>query len=83
MFGNLPLFQLYPPEHYLSGPELLFKYSPGLITEVTNSLTPQEVLVVLQNKSFKGFYYANKFDWPIKKSFRFETIKFHILSRVK
>ena len=47
-------FQLYPPEHYLSGSELFFEYCPGLIMDVVNCLTPQSVTVVLQSKTFKG-----------------------------
>lgn len=44
---------LYPPEHYLSGPELLFEYDPDLVMKMVNALTPESALLILQSKLFE------------------------------
>lgn len=44
---------LYPPELWLSGPNLTFEYDPNLLSDCINSLNENNVNIVLTAKEFK------------------------------
>jgi len=45
---------LYPEEHYITGPMLLFEYTPDRITELLSLLVPDTVIITLQSKKLQG-----------------------------
>ncbi|XP_059475438.1 nardilysin-like isoform X2 [Neocloeon triangulifer] len=54
--------QKYPSKHYLSGPELYFKYDADAITKCLSYLSPENVNIMILNNNNKEEY-EKKEDW--------------------
>lgn len=55
---------LFPPEDYMTGPELYFEYDPEAIKMVLNSLVPEKMnVMVLCNKLPSNLHYDKTEKW--------------------
>ncbi|KAI5642593.1 insulinase (Peptidase family m16) domain-containing protein [Phthorimaea operculella] len=54
----------YPPEHYITGDRLYYKYDPKGISELLNSMTADSVnIMILSNKHSTPIQYDSKETW--------------------
>nr|XP_037872311.1 nardilysin [Bombyx mori] len=56
--------QFFPPEHYITGDRLYYKYDPKGITELLDCMTADRVnIMILSNKHSKPIAYDSKEKW--------------------
>ncbi|XP_013184144.2 nardilysin [Amyelois transitella] len=73
--------QYYPPQHYITGDRLYYKYDPKGITELLDCMRPDTVnILIMSNKHSRPVHYDQKEKW-FGTEYRREEIPATLISR--